>query len=423
MKRLNMKKLIFAYILMYTVMPLVAIFTSSYLTTYSYMLVVVTAVMFTLFSCHLRDVNSFFLLLLPFILFELLTIVVAENENVLLSGYQVLLFMLPTCLGYYIMHNPIDYRLFSILLILIFGITAITTIVGCLSDPLAARTLATIESAQDPSAVKYFWMNIGGYSFVYSAVLLYPLAILAFKQKALHIAFVIPIAVILFALAVNTAYTVALMLMMLISFLFFLKRDVTLKRLIALMLGGVIFILVFNDFVTDVMQRIAELIGNEEMGVKMLSIFGDTDAVNSLDDNRGELYMKSFMTFLKNPVFGVFLTGSEMGIGGHSFILDTMARFGTIGIALLVGMYRSIFKIFFKPFAGKTGYTFVLCLFALPICLSAINTGMWLENLCLYSPLFLCRIYQKTGDSPLIEHRENFRRDAVKLIVSKEQGS
>lgn len=82
------------------------------------------------------------------------------------------------------------------------------------------------------------------------------------------------------------------------------------------------------------------------------------------------------------------------GIGGHSFILDTIGLYGFLGIISLIFMYRKIYRLFFAPFRNKGGYGYVLWLFLQTILLSCVNTGMWLSVLALLAPIILYKIYE-----------------------------
>ncbi len=190
-KKVNIKLIIGIYIIVYTISPLINQATSIFLTTYFYMIVVVTAVAFTFLTCRLKYIREFVLMLVPFVLFEALEIFTSDNSNVLLRGYQVLLFMMPVCLGFYILKDTDaqaqgSMKVFSVVIVITFLVTAVTTIIGCINNPNAARILATTATSQDSTAVNFNWQNIGGFTFVYSCTLLYPLVILGFKQNTLN---------------------------------------------------------------------------------------------------------------------------------------------------------------------------------------------------------------------------------------------
>jgi len=416
-KQLNIKSYVFIYILLYTIVPIVSYLTSKYLTTYSYMVIVVISVLFTFYACSLKHIKNYMMLIAPFVVYELLVTISADDNDYFLAFYRILLFMFPICVGYYLTRYPSHYSFFTILAAALFAFSAVTTIIGCIRNPDAARTLATIESSQDPTSIKYLKQNIGGYTFVYSAVLLYPCVILGYKMKRLHLAFAIGFALLVFALAVYSEYTYALMLSLVSTLLFFVKRDISLKRFIMMIVIFSIAVVLFRTTVAAILTRIGSFIGNDTMTQKMTAVFIGQEAVDNLDDGRDHLYMLSIKTFLSHPIFGNFSQGGK-GSGNHSFILDNLAVYGLVGGVLMVLMYRCIFNTFYRPFAEKTGYGFVVWIFIQPIILSAINTGMWLNNLCLLAPLALCCIYET--DCASLVKKDLKKPMLVHLLKSKE---
>ena len=391
-KKLNIKCFVFGYILMMMVMPIVQRATSDYLSTYFYMIIVVCTVLFSFIACSIGNVREYMLFLGPFVAYEMIVMLSKNNPDVTLAGYQVLLFLLPACIGFYLVTNRCFVELHTVLLVTIIMLTCVTTTIGCINNPNAARVLATTATSQDPTAIIYDWQNIGGYGFVYSTVLLYPFMILAFKMKKLHIAFVVVFTALIYYMVIQASYTYALMLLMMSMLLFFIKRDITLKRFILLMVGFVLVVLLFRVAIAALFSWFGELIGNQSMVDKVNAAFLGKDAVDNFDDDRGALYQLSVDLFLKHPLLGSLAGGSKV-TGGHSFILDSFALYGLLGGALLVLMYVGIYRTFFLPLKGKPGYVIIFWAFMQPIMLSVINTGMWLDNLCLYTPLLACAIY------------------------------
>lgn len=392
LKKLNYKCFVFIFMLLFGIMPILPRAVSSYLTTYSYMLLVVLAVLFTFVVCRLSRVKEFILFLLPFVLYELIVLLVNQSSDVLLAGYQVLLFILPVCLGFYLVSHAFFEGLYTSTMVVGYFVTGITTIIGCMRYPDAPRVLATTATSQDPTAILYNWMNIGGYNFVYSLVLLYPFVVLAFKMKRLHIVPTVLLTLLVYAVVINAAYTYAFMLLMLSTLLFFIPRGTSLKRFILLMIAFALAVFLFRATVAAILTAVGDFIGNSSMTDKMNALFLGKDAVENFDDDRGALYMLSVNTFLKNPLFGTMFSGRAV-TGGHSFILDSLARYGLVGGVLMIGMYRGIFRTFIAPLKQKEGYSLLFWTFLQPILLSAVNTGMWLDNLCLYTPILVCVIY------------------------------
>ena len=390
----TLKNFIFLFISIYTIMPIVSQITSSFLTTYFYMAIVVAAVLLIFGACRLQNIRELVFLILPFIAFEILEIMISNESSMLLIGYRALLFVLPVCLGYYIKNNDFPEKVYVAAAATAYLITMVTTYIGCARFPGAARTLATIKTSDDPLAIFYNWQNIGGYSFVYSAVLLYPALIIAFKRRKLKPALTIIPAVMLFLLSVQAEYALSLTFLVFTSALFFIRRNLTQKGFFRLVIVFFVAVIFFSSVFVTLLNYVGQLTGNEEITQKITAIFSGQDTLNSLEDNRYSLYMYSIDLFLKNPLFGTFLSGHHT-TGGHSFILDSLAHYGLVGGVLLFLMYRSIYKTFYMPFCEKEGYGFVIYAFILPIALSLINTGMWLFNLCFFMPMFLITIYGK----------------------------
>lgn len=393
-KYVTLKNFIFLFIIIYTIAPFVSQITSRFFTTYFYMGIVVVAVFLVFGACRLQNVNDLVFLVLPFIAFELLEMSISDEKSILLVGYRALLFIMPLCLGYYLKKNDFPIAVYVAVTLVTYAITAVTTIVGCMQNPGAARILATIKTSDDPLLVYFNWANIGGYSFVYAAVLLYPATIIAFKRRRIRLIFALIPAVLLFTMSIQAEYALSLTLLVFTSALFFIKRNLTQKgffRLAVLFFATIIF---FSSMLVALLNYVGRMTGNEEMTQKLTAIFSGQDSLNSLEDNRFSLYMYSLDLFIKNPIFGTYFSGNHV-TGGHSFILDSLAHYGVVGAVLLFLMYRAIYKTFYQPFCEKDGYGFVIYAFLLPPILSFINTGMWLFNLCFFMPLFLMAIYGK----------------------------
>lgn len=409
-KKLNYKSFVLIFLLFFGIMPIIPRAVSTYLTTYSYMALVVAVVLFTIVACRIANVRDFILFSLPFILYQLIVLLFNRSDEILLAGYQVLLFLMPAFIGYYLVTHPFYSQVYTSVIVIAYLVTGITTIIGCMKYPDAARILASTETSQDPIAVMYSWMNIGGYGFVYSMVLLYPFVVLAFKMKRLRLIPMILITVMMFVTVISAEYTYAFMLMMITALMLILPRDISIKRFILLMLVFTLAVFLFRTTVAAIISAIGDYLGNSTMTDKINVIFLGTDSVEGFDDDRGALYMLSIESFLKNPLFGSLPSGNAL-TGGHSFILDNLARFGLVGGGLMIFMYRGIWRVFFRPLKGQPGSCLVFWAFVQPILMSSINTGMWLENLCLYPPILLCYIYgnefylkqSETKPTPLVQ--------------------
>ena len=88
---LTIRNLIISYILLYSIMPIVARLTSTYLTTYFYMALVVVLVLLILVLDRPENLNLYGSFLLPFVVYGALTYLYTR-ETVVMWGYLTLLF-------------------------------------------------------------------------------------------------------------------------------------------------------------------------------------------------------------------------------------------------------------------------------------------------------------------------------------------
>ena len=234
---------------------------------------------------------------------------------------------------------------FARILIIAVLITATTTIIGLVQFPNAARTLATIAESNDSAAVGYWWHNIGGYDFVYTCVLLYPLLILARKSKRINrITFLVAFALLL-ALVVMSEYTAALLLVIITSVLYFAGRRLNTTQL--LIIGVVVFVAIFMfwDVLSRLLLWIANIMRSDVLSERLTALANGFTGLESSESNRIELYQISISGFLSSPIFGGIFEGYTRS-GGHSFILDTLSNHGILGGAALFFCYRNIYKVF-----------------------------------------------------------------------------
>lgn len=391
---LSFQNLIVSFIIMYMVAPIVSRAVSTYLSTYLYMLLIVFFVLYVFMKLENQDSNKLFILLVPFGIYQLLTFFF-NTGDIFIWGYRVLLFLLPVIFGYFMITRAVD-DIPSIAKVSFwtFAITAVTTILGLVRHPGASRIIATFADSQDADAIKYGWENIGGYEFVYMVVLLYPLVILAHKRGKINLFTTILLSVSILVLVVYSEYTTGLLLFIITSLLHFMKKDLKTRNIVFLTIASIVIVLFFSDFLMDLVGNLAEMVNSETMSERLEALAGGKKGLEESEDNRLELYMMSIYWFFDHVLLGSFISGySEMG--GHSFILDTLANYGLLGGTFMYLMYRNVYTTFYAKYKNCVGYGYVLWLFIQTLILSTINTMMWLEVLALFAPLFLHCIYKE----------------------------
>lgn len=385
--------LVFGIVILYIIMPIISRAISTYLTTYFMLLIVLLIYFHTVLRYRAKSFNEYIGgLMLPFIFFQVIMLPYRTN-SILLWGYSVLLWLIPLIIGYYFTRYRIkDITIISRVIIIAFLITIVTTCVGLIRNPFASRVLATVSSSQDANAIIYNWKNIGGYEFVYFLVLLYPILILAYKQRRVNLAFTVIGTFMIFATVILSEYATALLLIICTSILFFCKKDLNKQGVYMLLLVSILILVFCNDYISKFLAYIAKTIGSETIGERFLALAGGADTLNSFDDNRIELYQRSLNTFFTHPILGSLFSENN-AIGGHSFVLDTLAQMGILGGAILFFMYKKIYNYFIAIFKAQVGYGYVLWAFLQTILLSIVNTGMWLEVLAMMIPILVSKIY------------------------------
>lgn len=393
-KEISIWNLIFGVVILYIIMPIISRAISTYLTTYFMLLIVLLIYFHAIWGYGVESFNAYIGgLMLPFIFFQVVMFTYRTN-SLLLWGYSVLLWLIPLVIGYYFIQYRIkDITIISRIIIIAFISTIVTTCVGLVQNPFASRVLATISSSQDVNAILYNWKNIGGYEFVYFLVLLYPILILAYKRRRINLVLTAIGTFMIFVTVILSEYATALLLIMCTSILFFCKKNLDKRDVYILLVVSTLILVFFSDSISTVLAYIAKTIGSETIGERFLALAGGSDTLNSFDDNRIELYQRSLNTFLEHPIVGTFFSRNS-AIGGHSFILDTLAQMGILGGLLLFSMYKKIYNYFIAIFKTQAGYGYVLWAFLQTILLSIINTGMWLEILSMIMPILVANIYR-----------------------------
>ena len=392
------------FTILYSLMPVISRVVSKYLTTYFYMVFVLLFLLIIVGKKRKTSLFEYISAILPFLLYGLMTYSV-KTDAVLLWGYRFMLFFAPVVVGIYInFYHSDESKLYSIVIIAALLITCLTTIRGLEVYPDAARWLATVGETQDAKLITYSWMNIGGYDFVYTVVLIYPLLILAFKKGRISILKTIVLVAIMFFCLLLADYTIALILFVVTTSMFFFKKNLKTRDIAIIITATVLFTTVFSSTVSKMLTNVSSLVKSDNVSSRVEALAGGYDALEGLDDNRVELYIRSLTTFARSPIFGTFIKGGG-GVGNHSFIFDTIGRYGLCGVIIMFFMYRKLFRLFYKKYHNEEDYGYVVWIFAQAVLLSCINTGMWVNVLALYAPVILHMLYKN-------ENKQRFKEDS-----------
>lgn len=235
-------------------------------------------------------------------------------------------------------------RLF-IFLTVIYFITAITTILGLNIYPLAARELArgsAYDISLDFTTTKniYRSMNIASWSQIYGMMFAIPTALFIWKKKKSF--FFLVFSIILGVMMIFSQITFAVLLMMALAFGIIILRKSDMKTIIISLIALVAVLLTLANLegILTFVIRVFDAIGLDFLSTKLndlqtLLLYGSAVGDASA---RGELYGRSFDTFVENPIVGL-LIGGEAGlsnIGYHSDFFDMMGTFGLVGLIIMI---------------------------------------------------------------------------------------
>lgn len=299
----------------------------------------------------------------------------------------------------YIIENR-NYKLgrnLFILYIVINLITCITTYYGNIMFPGASRALATGMSENPVQLRSYQIANIGGFSFVYSMLMLVPVLIYTWKKRKtlshgkifgiLSICYII----IIFFTLVAAEYTTAILLFILSISLFFIGNTLDIKKM--MILGIILFslFLILKGPIADALFYISENVESTNISERLKDLSfslnnNNTDSANYDSDLiiRQNHYNKSFESFIANPLG----SWTQKAVGGHSFILDSLGKFGILGIFCILLLYVKLYKLYVLPLKGNNCYGYVLFTFFVFIITTFVNPMLLLDSIMFILPLY-----------------------------------
>lgn len=272
--------------------------------------------------------------------------------------------------------------------IIAYMITGLTTGLVAINNPNVARTITANASSE--LYYSFRRMNVGEFSFVYQFVLLTPLAIYVIKEKRIPTIFGIAILAFMAFVILESQFTTALMMFALCVLLLFVGK-ITSKKIVFLVLVAVFLFLFAKYVLADFFAFLSENVSNENYVArfKYISYLLDgrqiSDSMITEAGNRYELYMKSWHYFLEHPIFGGW---NKAEIGGHSFVFDTLAKYGILGIIVVISVFKTMYKLFIKPFQRLKIYPYFIFGFILSIAVAIVNPKYYPFVFCFIYPLF-----------------------------------
>lgn len=275
------------------------------------------------------------------LLFAVLVSAVAFYEKGSFSGVigQISIFML--VIAYFMLYFYKDRRdelsgLVPIVLIL-FAVWNFITSAQLIIDPNIARDIVR----NDPSTYSYIRKGVGGYGLMYPQVCVFPAVVMwalqSLRKNRIMFAVGCVWGVSYFMFVTTSGYSIALMASLLGLYALFLyrRRSVVPVIIISALIIALFLVLLVNwdafrnallDFFdgTKVAKKINDLVSTAETGETADSIAA-----------RWRRYYESLETIYYFPVIGGLFWRSG---GGHSALLDAMAKYGIFGFVVYIKM-------------------------------------------------------------------------------------
>lgn len=379
---------LFSIIILQSLMPIVGRFISSYLTTYSLLVVVL---LILLYFSRWRA-NIWITKLYPLLLIVVINSIysISHGQSMVNTVYGSMLSFCPVLIGLRLptINNKQVKTLFIVMAAGLF-ITTVTSIYGLSTYPGAARIMATIERSDDPMLIQFEWLNIGGFSFTYILLTVYPMIIGYIRQTYDRLWLKILVILVGFTYYLSAEYMTGLMGFVLTSSLWFVPKNFKYKRLLTILGCVLVLFVLTKDSFASVLYNASASTKSEVLSERFLYMADSLAGVKNTSEvgAREAVLETSYEGFIHSPILGNWHKGG--GVGGHSYILDFLSLFGIVGLILLWKSYKVIFKSFIAPYENKPYYSYAVMSFVTAIILSTVNTGNhWLE-LTLLVPLFL----------------------------------
>lgn len=330
---------------------------------------------------------------LPLLVVPFLCLYIADTSSELFTGsfsimgaYTKFAVYLPVLLFFAVTacKEKVAVRLTWLITLLHF-VVAVSSIVVLVNDPDAARFLATGREGE--YAKTLYLSNTADYSIVYTQVVSLPLIAYACRKKVLPVWVFVPYVVAVSTMVIYANYAMAIMLLVVSLLVCFLPRKMTGGQLLLVIITAVLIVWLLPGVIAQMIEELSNQMTSQNVINKLNDIATMLKGEELKDENmvgRMDLYQHSWNNFLSSPILGTwYKPGANWG--GHSFLLDTAAKYGIVGVCLLFWIYGSIYRIVIMPYKNDDAYVPMVMSLILGIIVSALNTGLWINVSLLYA--------------------------------------
>lgn len=293
------------------------------------------------------------------------------------------------------------WRYLKVLLTCLILITVLSTIGGTLYGMLVEKSERTYPrllgtSATDPDMSKKLMLrNIGGYDFIYAAVLALPLLCFGAGKtvgwkKAGYLGFAGLVAVMI----VLSQYTYAMLyagMILVVEFFAWLAGKIFKTTPGRSMLIGLIplaLICLISGPLLTLGIKIADAMGLNVLGNNLERLHSMLTGTQIASGNRLGYYAVAWKGFVSSPLLGS-LPGGEKLLSQHSEVLDMLSGIGIIGTAVVVTMIWLMNKGLWKAAKKSEAFPHLVLMGAALLLLSSFGTSFYSRDVWLVYALSL----------------------------------
>lgn len=246
--------------------------------------------------------------------------------------------------------------------IILSFITIVCTIIALQNNPSIARLMASSTNFEGGLSEIRGYQRMGVAAYDFSAVVMFfPVVVLAYyKENKIKKIYAILCSFLCFFFLYKVQSSTPMILSLITTAISFIINDKTDRKFI-FQAGSLIVVMTF--LFPIFLELVAPYVRGTAFENKVIGLteFTETGQTSGEVLGRYELYQISMNSYSQNILFG----DPNAYVGGHSFILDRLAKYGVIGIALLVYALCLAFREVLQWLSYPYRWHYILCIVAL----------------------------------------------------------
>ena len=360
--------------------------------------------LFILLFLQCQKFGSLFRYLAPFVTIPLLNILLRDGvpTNIidvlkLLSGtFQIWIY--PLLSLYLIKKNNVNLaKSIFFIYALVITIVGITSVIACQDIPLIIRMNPGDLRGEDEVMYQLKMnMNVGDFNNIYEYVLLMPVVVMVYKWspffkkgRFLRIAS-ITLAFFMYYVIFTSQFMTATIVATLSLLLIFAPINMNKRTFIYSFVTLFLLFFVVKASIPPLLHSVANNYAGETMAERLehvaLALEGreaDIDEGSDFEE-REKVYNRSYQTIIEYNIVGCW---DHARTGGHSFILDNIAKYGLLGFLLMYFMFKYVLERYVLIYKSRSWVYFYYYGFVIAGILCYINPSGFYPQMYFVYPI------------------------------------